>query len=600
MQDLEAGDPTTVGPYTLRARLGEGGMGRVFLAHSPSGRLTAVKLIRPELAGDGVFRDRFRREVTAARMVSGAFTAPVVDADPDATTPWLATQYVPGPSLHEAVAQAGPFAPEVLRRLGAGILEALVAVHRVGLVHRDLKPSNVLLATDGPRLIDFGIARAADHTELTRSGDIVGTAAYMSPEQANGAEAGPASDVFAVGAVLVFAATGRGPFGRGTPAAVLYRVVHGEPDLAGVPADLHGTLRSCLAKDPDERPEPAALLGWFAGGVQVAGPSWPQAVTRLLDLRAAEVNGRLHAPRPTAVLPPTRLPPHPAASPSRPAPPQPTPFPPTPFPPAPAPPTPTPPGRLSGSPVTGPPGTPPPSPGPRSDPSRTPLSQPEDPQASGPRGGPQRPYPVATVFSGRWRMCLAVGLVLAVGGTVLTVSSAVALAGALRDLADSPAGDTSAMDRIIGCSLFLVAGLLALPAGWWRLRYALRRPTLTVGPLGLRAEVDGNQIDLGWRHIARAEVVAVGRREILAVWPAVPGMSWAVRGRRARRRPRGRHRCLWHNFALGCDMIMDMSLLDGSPTQEVTAALSAIPHLPPLPGPPFPPPPSFGDHRRRW
>uniref|UniRef100_UPI0021C232AD serine/threonine-protein kinase n=1 Tax=Frankia gtarii TaxID=2950102 RepID=UPI0021C232AD len=298
MQNLEPGDPSTIGPYNLRARIGEGGMGRVFLAHSPSGRLMAVKVVRPELAGDGGFRDRFRREVAAARLVSGAFTAPVVDADPDAATPWLATLYVPGPSLHEAVAQCGPFGPTVLRRLGAGVLEAIVAVHRAGVVHRDVKPSNVLLAADGPRLIDFGVARAADHTELTRAGDVVGTASYMSPEQAAGGVAGPAADVFSAAAVLVFAATGRGPFGRGDPAAMLFRVVHGSPDLTGVPADLSDALRSCLSKNPAERPSPDMLLRWFAEGVEVAAETWPPAVTRLVAQRTAEIGEHLPPTRP--------------------------------------------------------------------------------------------------------------------------------------------------------------------------------------------------------------------------------------------------------------------------------------------------------------
>ena len=207
---LQPGDPQKVGPYWLLGLLGSGGMGRVFLARSPGGRLVAVKVVRAELAGQAEFRNRFAREVAAAQKVSGLFTAPVVDADVDAPVPWLATAYVPGPSLAGAITRHGPLpAPSVLA-LAAGLAEGLAAVHAAGIVHRDLKPSNVLLADDGPRIIDFGISRAVEATALTGTGVVFGSAAFMSPEQARGHRVGPPSDVFSLGAVLTFAATGQG------------------------------------------------------------------------------------------------------------------------------------------------------------------------------------------------------------------------------------------------------------------------------------------------------------------------------------------------------------------------------------------------------
>src|ERR1700722_4227915 len=253
-EDLLPFDPEWVGPYRLLGRLGAGGMGGVYLGRSPGGRLVAVKVIRPELAADQGFRTRFAREAAAARTVSGIFTAPVVDADTEAPQPWLATAYVPGPSLAEAVDQRGPLPPGVVLTLGAGLTEGLQAIHAAGLVHRDLKPSNVLLADDGPRVIDFGISRAAEATALTRTGLVVGSPGFMSPEQATGDEVGPPSDMFCLGAVLTFAATGHGPFGTGSTAALIYRIVHGPPMLDGVPAEIRTVAERCLAKDPGERP----------------------------------------------------------------------------------------------------------------------------------------------------------------------------------------------------------------------------------------------------------------------------------------------------------------------------------------------------------
>jgi hypothetical protein len=277
--ELRPGDPELIGPYRLRGRLGTGGMGRVYLGLSPGGRAAAIKVIRSELAQDPEFRARFRREVAVARQVSGLYTAPVLDADADGPEPWLATAYVPGPSLADAVSQHGPLpAPSVLM-LAAGLAEALSAIHSAGVVHRDLKPANVLLADDGPRVIDFGISRAAEGSSLTHTGLVVGSPGFMSPEQAEGREVGPPSDIFSLGAVLAFAATGRGPFGSGSTPALVYRVVHDVPQLDLVPAEIRPLIERCLAKDPAGRPTAAGLLAGAALGVP--GQDWlPEPVTR--------------------------------------------------------------------------------------------------------------------------------------------------------------------------------------------------------------------------------------------------------------------------------------------------------------------------------
>jgi serine/threonine protein kinase len=287
MQPLGPGDPRQVGPYRIRARLGAGGMGQVFLGYSPGGRAVAVKVIHRELARDPAFRTRFRREVAAARAVSGAYTAPVTAAGPDDDPPWLATVFVPGPSLAAAVAEAGPLPAAAVWKLAAGLVEALQAVHSVGLVHRDLKPGNVLLAIDGPRLIDFGIARALERTAVTSTGQIVGTPSFMSPEQVEGGRAGPATDVFSLGCVIVFAATGTGAFGDGPPASMLYRVVHAPPILTGLPGGLRELAAACLAKQPADRLAVAGLVEVIAAGQASArgsGPAsfWPVPVTGLI------------------------------------------------------------------------------------------------------------------------------------------------------------------------------------------------------------------------------------------------------------------------------------------------------------------------------
>jgi len=287
LEPLAPGDPLKVGGYELRARLGSGGMGRVYLGFSAAGRAVAVKVVHPALAGDQEFRARFRREAAAAQAVSGAYTASVVAAGPDDDPPWLATVFVPGPSLAEAVADGGPLPTASVWRLAAGLVEALQALHSRGLVHRDLKPANVLLAVDGPRVIDFGISRALEATSVTATGTTVGTPSYMSPEQAEGGPPEPAGDVFSLGGVLAFAATGAAPFGDGSPAEVLYRVVHSAPALDGIPVPLRDLVSGCLAKAPAARPalsQLAAVIAAAAPAAAVSSPTsfWPDALTGLI------------------------------------------------------------------------------------------------------------------------------------------------------------------------------------------------------------------------------------------------------------------------------------------------------------------------------
>jgi serine/threonine protein kinase/WD40 repeat protein len=261
---LRAGDPGQIGPFRLLSRLGEGGMGRVYLGESPGGRKVAIKVVHPDYADDLDFRRRFAREVAAARQVGGFHTAAVVGADPDADPPWMATAYIPGPSLAQAVAEGGPLDEAGVRRLGAALVEGLAAIHECGLIHRDLKPGNVILADDGPRIIDFGIAKGADATALTGSSAVIGTLRYMSPEQLNGHELTPQSDVFALGAVLAYAATGHDPFQASTIQAVITRILTGPPDLDPLAGELRGIIGDCLAKDAGDRPSPGDLLARFS------------------------------------------------------------------------------------------------------------------------------------------------------------------------------------------------------------------------------------------------------------------------------------------------------------------------------------------------
>ncbi|AWZ18640.1 hypothetical protein DRB96_42220 [Streptomyces sp. ICC1] len=314
MEQLHPRDPDHIGPYRLLARLGTGGMGQVFLGRSDqpgresdtglgartgtdtgtgpgpgadagaAGHTAAVKLIHPHLAAHPGFRARFRREAAAARVVGGAWTAPVLDADPDAEVPWLATAYIAGPSLRQAVGRDfGPLPVASLRVLAQGLAYALQDIHRAGLVHRDLKPGNILLTVDGPRVIDFGIARTLEATGdpvLTQTGELLGSPGFLAPEQVYGTPVTPACDVFGLGAVLAYAATGRLPFGdpeqSGGIAALLMRVTEAEPDLSGVPAELRDLVHDCLRKDPAARPTPAEVLARAAedaGSTEAAGDS---------------------------------------------------------------------------------------------------------------------------------------------------------------------------------------------------------------------------------------------------------------------------------------------------------------------------------------
>ncbi len=267
MDPLQPGDPGQVGGYQLLGRLGAGGMGQVFLGRSPGGRPVAVKLIRPEHACSGQFRSRFTREVEAAKRVSGFHTAPVVDAEPHADPPWMVTAYIPGPSLHDAVTDRGPLTIDVVRTLGAGLAEGLAAIHACGLAHRDLKPGNVILAPDGPRIIDFGLARTLDASAMTDTGAVLGTYAYMSPEQVRGQPASAASDVFSLGCVLTFAATGRSPFDAASIPAIVHRITSNQPDLREMPEGhgLRGLIGACLTKNSAGRPSLGDILAQLSG-----------------------------------------------------------------------------------------------------------------------------------------------------------------------------------------------------------------------------------------------------------------------------------------------------------------------------------------------
>ncbi|GAA4225393.1 hypothetical protein GCM10022254_07230 [Actinomadura meridiana] len=304
MRPLQRADPERVGPYRLLGRLGAGGMGVVYLGRSPSGRPVAVKVIQRRFAGQPRFAARFRREVTAARRVTGVFTAPVLDADPDAPTPWLVTAYLPGLSLREAVGRFGPLPPDAVRPLAAGLAEALADIHRAGVVHRDLKPGNVMLTAGGPRVIDFGIARPEDAVTITRAGAPLGTPGFMAPEQIRGERAGPAADVFALAATLAYAATGKEPFGDGTLESRDLRVLRGQADLAALTEPwLLDLLGACLALDPERRPSATNVLERLGPpddeAASLLGTRWlPAPVAEEIDLRTAEAAPLREAPPP--------------------------------------------------------------------------------------------------------------------------------------------------------------------------------------------------------------------------------------------------------------------------------------------------------------
>lgn len=296
IRPLAAGDPARIGPYPLLGRLGAGGMGRVYLARSAGGRTVAVKVVHEEHIANGEFRARFRREIEAARRVGGRYTAPVLDADADAESPWVATGYVPGPSLEQAVREHGPLPAESVHALAEGLLRALRGIHAAGIVHRDLKPSNVLLTVDGPRVIDFGIARALQvsvESLLTSTGMVIGSPGFMAPEQILGEETGPGADVFSLGCVLMYAATGRLPFGAGVSNqhAVMFRIVQSPPDLAAVTdTPLRELIERCLTKSAAERPGVDALLEGLTSPSSPAAPhgAWlpPVLLARLAQQSA--------------------------------------------------------------------------------------------------------------------------------------------------------------------------------------------------------------------------------------------------------------------------------------------------------------------------
>ncbi|OKJ34873.1 serine/threonine protein kinase [Streptomyces sp. CB02366] len=309
-QPLKADDPAVVGGYRIAAVLGAGGMGKVYLSYTPGGRPLAIKVIRPEFSEDPEFRRRFQQEVRSAQRVQGLYTAPVIDSDTEGPRPWLATAYVPGPSLAHAVARHGGLPLRSVLLLTVGVAEALTVIHGAGIVHRDLKPANVLLASDGPRVIDFGIARAADSTALTGTGVSIGTPAFMAPEQAAAGAVTPATDVFALGQIAAYAAIGAPAFGDGPSHAVLYRIVHEDPDLGRLPAELRTLVTRCLSRDPAHRPPPADVIRMcheVSPEPLRQGEDWlPQAVAGAITERR-----RLPAPAPTP-------PPRPAAPPAHP------------------------------------------------------------------------------------------------------------------------------------------------------------------------------------------------------------------------------------------------------------------------------------------
>lgn len=321
MEQLTQHDPRRIGPFEVLGRLGAGGMGLVYLARSASGRRVAIKTVRTELAEDQLFRVRFTREVEAARAVSGFYTAAVVDADPRAAVPWLATAYVPAPSLEEIVNECGPMPTQAVRWLAAGIAEALQSIHGAKLVHRDMKPSNVLVVEDGPRVIDFGIASGVSNTRLTMTNVAVGTPAYMSPEQARDSRSVTgASDIFSLGSTLVFAATGHAPFHGANPVETVFMLLREGPDLAGLPDDLRSLIESCMQMDASRRPTPAELQSQlsphlFASGGDDSGTAsaWlPASATEMIELRRG--GGRVIAAPPPAPAP-APVPPLPATHP---------------------------------------------------------------------------------------------------------------------------------------------------------------------------------------------------------------------------------------------------------------------------------------------
>ncbi|MFE9578764.1 serine/threonine-protein kinase [Nocardia sp. NPDC006044] len=299
---LDPVEPKQIGRYRLLGELGSGGMGRVLLGVGPDGRLVAIKQVHQHLVTEEDFLPRFRREVRTSAQVSGAFTAAVVDFDVESENPWLASVFVPGVPLDRAVKEYGPLTQDELHKLAIGLASALQAIHGVGLIHRDLKPANVILAEDGPRVIDFGIARAVEgRSELTHTGSIIGSPAFMSPEQAQSLPLTPASDMFSLGAVLAMAAGGSSPFAGSSLPHTLYNIVHTDPDLSGLPSEVRELVSPCLSKDPKDRPTPAQLLD-FLGPLPPQHRPWSAQVHKAIGEQEAQMSALLADPDATQII----------------------------------------------------------------------------------------------------------------------------------------------------------------------------------------------------------------------------------------------------------------------------------------------------------
>jgi serine/threonine protein kinase len=517
VRPLQDDDPHQVGPYVLHGRLGSGAMGTVYLGTSPSGRAVAVKVARAALADDEEFRERFRREVEMARSVGGFWTAAVVDADPTAARPWLATEYVPGPTLDQAVEEHGPLPEPAVRQLAAGLCEALVAIHGAGLVHRDLKPSNVLLGADGPRVIDFGISQALQRVaRLTSTGVFLGTPGFLAPEQILGDEVGPPCDVYALGAVLVYAATGAGPFGDGETSALMYRALHEEPRLDGVPPGLRDLVARCLRRDPRDRPTPASLLAEL-GRIDPA-PEWlPTPVRTLVERYHTELRAHTLAASNAATV---RLG-DPVASPSAAS---------------------TPSGLISATwsatdTVSGRPTavasaspTPPIAPATSDAALTVPLSAPARPAPT--RIAETVPGPVPPTPA--WHQTTTTTPETFGGVTFHTSRVAALVWGSASAVAALMAGEVANASSGGPALAALVAFVCFTVAGCRQLVRALRRPLrLEIGTAGLSLTRGRDQWRLPWHAIARAKLVGEAKRPWLTVWltPGNHPPAWATSAR---------------------------------------------------------------------
>jgi eukaryotic-like serine/threonine-protein kinase len=494
---LRPGDPERIGGYTLLGRIGSGAMGAVYLALSRGGRPIAIKVVRAELGDDPGFRERFRREVEAVRSVGGFWTAAVVDADLDAAQPWLATEYVPGPSLQEAVCSRGPLPVDAVRYLAAGLAEGLAAIHAAGVVHRDLKPANVLIGANGPRVIDFGISRALAGSTLTAAGHLLGTPGYLSPEQISGGPVGPASDVYALGGLLVFAATGRGPFGDGSASSLLDRARRADPDLGAVPPPLHDLVSACLQRDSSLRPAPAGVLAALGFPAAVGGNAWPPAVNDLIEgycatlLATAGPNAvAVAGPAPALTRPYTVPPPFLAV------------------PPAPAP------TRPYGAPpwsaiAPGPPNAQLALPAPGAHPAQRagpmPVVKPALLAGAGPVRQPSPGSGAVTFRSARPAAALRAG---ACGVLALLAAQT----------ADPETGAASATVRLLAFVAFVWLAVLAVR---WLLRAARPRTAVEVAPGGITLRRGRSNWHLPWSAVARVRLVDSARRPTLVVWPVV-------------------------------------------------------------------------------